>query len=111
LGKLLQAASKSCEARVWGNCYKLQFRAAKREFGETATSCQLDLLKENLGKSRQAYKAAERARLHVKPNALFRICCIFFAFFMLFWHIVSLVFAYLPFLDLLFMPFCAYCAM
>jgi len=29
LGKLLQAASESCEARVWGNCYKLPFRAAK----------------------------------------------------------------------------------
>ena len=34
--------------------------AAKRHIGESATSCQLELLKESLGKLLQANKAAER---------------------------------------------------
>ena len=61
---MLQAAIESCEARVWGNCYKLirllkenlgkklymmLVGAAKRHIGESATSCHLELLKKSLG--------------------------------------------------------------
>jgi hypothetical protein len=40
--------------RMWGNCYMLPIRAAKREFWKTSTSCHIELPKESLGKLLQA---------------------------------------------------------
>jgi hypothetical protein len=40
--------------RMWGNCYMLPIRAAKRELWKTSTSCHLELPKESLGKLLQA---------------------------------------------------------